>query len=86
MLSVAHNHFPHSILTRYALGAPPKLLEDTWKHDEPHLASLDPEDDHRETGDLGRLPDKITRENWDDPKTLGFKECVDLMETYRCGD
>lgn len=58
------------------MGAPPKLLEDTWKHDEEHLAPLDPETDDRKTGDLSRLPKKISRENWDDPKTLGFKECV----------
>jgi len=70
---VAHNHFPHSALTRYALGAPAKLLDDTWAHDEPHLAPLDPEG-RDETGDLSRLPEAITRENWDDPSTLGFKE------------
>ena len=69
--TVAHNHFPHSALTRYALGAPPQLLEDTWENDSSHLVSLDPHGSDREV-DLSRVPDKITRDNWDDPAHLGF--------------
>jgi hypothetical protein len=62
-------------LTRYALGAPAKLLEDTWAYDEPHLVSLDPEAGDRKT-DMSKVPKEVTRENWDDPKYLAFEGCV----------
>ncbi|RSH81577.1 hypothetical protein EHS25_006199 [Saitozyma podzolica] len=71
-LRFAHNHFSHSVLTRYALGAPAKLLEDTWAYDEPHLVSLDPEAGDRKT-DMSKVPKEVTRENWDDPKYLAFE-------------
>ncbi|EIW70851.1 hypothetical protein TREMEDRAFT_28974 [Tremella mesenterica DSM 1558] len=70
----AHNHFPHSALTRYALGAPSKLLEEVWEHDRSHLVSLDPSGKDRHEN-LKKVPEKITRENWDDPKYLGVKAC-----------
>jgi hypothetical protein len=75
---VAHNHFPHSALTRYALGGSSKLINDDWKHEEPLLASLDPTSgDHKvDKGVVDALPDTITRDNWDDPKILGKKESV----------
>ena len=73
---VAHNHFPHSALTRYALGAPSRLLEDTWKHDGSHLVSLDPEGSDRKV-DLSKVPKDITRDNWDDPAYLAFDGLVD---------
>jgi hypothetical protein len=69
-----HNHFAHSALTRYALGAPPKLLEDVWTYDRQHLVSIDPKSgDHKVQ--FEHVPEKpITSGNWDDPQYLGRKE------------
>lgn len=70
----AHNHFPHSALTRYALGATSGLLEATWKHDARHMVSLDPAaGDH--PVDLSRVPDQITADNWDEPRYLAYPGC-----------
>ncbi|KAK4687208.1 hypothetical protein P7C73_g2910, partial [Tremellales sp. Uapishka_1] len=66
-----HNHFAHSQLTRYALGATPKLLEETWAHDQRDLTSIDPRE--RGVGEE-KVPPAITRENWSDPRWLGQKE------------
>ena len=67
----AHNHLAHSILARYALGAPASLIEGTWEYDKPHSVSLDPTAVDREV-DLSRVPDEITVDNWDSPDYLGF--------------
>ncbi|WVF71677.1 hypothetical protein IAT40_006485 [Kwoniella sp. CBS 6097] len=69
----AHNHFPHSALTRYALGAPAKLIRDTWDHDRPHLVSLDPGDKERKDVDVKDVPDKIDASNWGDRRYVGVK-------------
>nr|XP_019046071.1 hypothetical protein I302_04811 [Kwoniella bestiolae CBS 10118]OCF25001.1 hypothetical protein I302_04811 [Kwoniella bestiolae CBS 10118] len=62
----AHNHFPHSALTRYALGAPAQLIRDTWEHDRPHLVSLDPNDQSRKKEEVKDVPEKIDGANWGD--------------------
>ncbi|ODN80020.1 hypothetical protein L202_03881 [Cryptococcus amylolentus CBS 6039] len=72
----AHNHFPHSLLTRYALGAPPHLLRKTWEHDKSHLVSLDPRAPDRKDVNADKLPDKIDRGNWG--TFLGNKEYYSL--------
>lgn len=74
----AHNHFPHAALARYALGAPPALIQAGWEHDRAYLAGLDPLG-----ADAGatrakqikdtELPDVLTRDNWADPRWLGKK-------------
>ncbi|WVQ82439.1 hypothetical protein IAT38_004567 [Cryptococcus sp. DSM 104549] len=69
----AHNHFPHSVLTRYAFGAPPKLVDDTWALDKTHLVSLDPSAPDRKDVDASKLPKSIDRSNWG--KYLGVKGC-----------
>ncbi|WVQ99214.1 hypothetical protein IAU59_006346 [Kwoniella sp. CBS 9459] len=69
----AHNHFPHSALTRYALGASAKLLRDTWDHDRPHLVSLDPADKGRNDVNVKDVPDKIDSSNWGDRRYVGVK-------------
>ncbi|OCF42806.1 hypothetical protein I317_03408 [Kwoniella heveanensis CBS 569] len=69
----AHNHFPHSALTRYALGGSPKLLRDTWDHDRPHLVSLDPADKGRKDIDVKDVPEKIDASNWGDRRYIGVK-------------
>lgn len=76
IISVAHNHFPHSLLTRYALGAPPRLLRDIWENDRKHLVSLDPEAEDREATDESKVPEVINRDNWDKPEYLGFDGSV----------
>ncbi|KAK8864191.1 hypothetical protein IAR55_001437 [Kwoniella newhampshirensis] len=69
----AHNHFSHSVLTRYALGAPPQALRDTWIHDRDHLVSLDPRGADRKDVDASKVPAKIDRDNWGDRKYIGWK-------------
>ncbi|WWD17510.1 hypothetical protein CI109_101951 [Kwoniella shandongensis] len=69
----AHNHFSHSVLTRYALGAPAKALRDTWEHDKKHLVSLDPSGSDRKDVDEKKVPEKIDRDNWGDRKYIGVK-------------
>lgn len=71
--AVAHNHTAHSLLTRYALGAPPKLLVDTAVHDAKHSVALDPNEGDRKVV-REHVPDRITRENWTDKRYLGQKE------------
>lgn len=65
----AHNHFSHSALSRYALGATAPLIDADWVYDRQHLAPLDPIEGGREreikTLDL---PDKFTTDNWADKK------------------
>lgn len=73
----AHNHFSHSALTRYALGAPAPLLQADWEYDRGYLASLDPRDGGREK-DMAGMPAKITRENWKDPSVFGKKPAHSL--------
>ncbi|WWC70436.1 uncharacterized protein I206_104387 [Kwoniella pini CBS 10737] len=68
-----HNHFPHSALTRYALGASPKLIKDTLEHDKPHLLPLDPEDPNRKHEEVKDIPEKIDHSNWGDRKYVGMK-------------
>ncbi|WVQ77260.1 hypothetical protein IAR50_006943 [Cryptococcus sp. DSM 104548] len=72
----AHNHFPHSLLTRYALGASPHLLQKTWDHDKTHLVSLDPRAQDRKDVNVEKLPEKIDGENW--RAFLGDKGCYSL--------
>lgn len=60
----AHNHFPHSVLSRYAFGAPPKLIHDCWNHDKRHLVSLDPAGPDRKDVDETKVPKRITRKDW----------------------
>ncbi|KAL0250754.1 hypothetical protein I308_102970 [Cryptococcus tetragattii IND107] len=69
----AHNHFPHSVLSRYAFGAPPKLIHDCWNHDKRHLVSLDPAGPDRKDVDETKVPKRITREDWGN--YLGNKGC-----------
>ncbi|WVR07242.1 hypothetical protein IAU60_004283 [Kwoniella sp. DSM 27419] len=69
----AHNHFPHSALTRYAFGAPAKALRDTWAHDRQHLVSLDPADENRDDVKIEDVPDKIDASNWGDRRFIGIK-------------
>nr|XP_018263303.1 uncharacterized protein I303_04797 [Kwoniella dejecticola CBS 10117]OBR85461.1 hypothetical protein I303_04797 [Kwoniella dejecticola CBS 10117] len=69
----AHNHFPHSALTRYALGASPQLLRDTWAHDKPHLVPLDPNDPKRKHEEVKDVPEQIDQTNWGDRKNVGMK-------------
>lgn len=71
MAEDAHNHLAHSVLARYALGAPASLIEATWEYDKPHSVSLDPSAKDREV-DLSLVPDEITVDNWDGPEYLGF--------------
>jgi hypothetical protein len=60
-------------LTRYALGASPKLIEDALIYDAGRHVSLDPGVGDRKV-DHSHVPEKITRENWMDEKYLGQKE------------
>ncbi|OCF60373.1 hypothetical protein L486_00006 [Kwoniella mangroviensis CBS 10435] len=69
----AHNHFPHSALTRYTLGAPAQLIRDTWTLDRPHLVSLDPNDKSRKKEEVKDVPDKIESANWGHERYLGMK-------------
>jgi hypothetical protein len=71
--SVAHNHISHSLLTRYALGGSPKLIEDTLEYDAGRHVSLDPGVGDRKV-DQSHMPKRITRENWTDGRYLGQKE------------
>ena len=70
---VAHNHISHSLLTRYALGASSRLIEDALMYDAGRHVSLDPAVGDRKV-DQDHVPEKITRENWMDGKYLGQKE------------
>lgn len=70
---VAHNHFVHSALARYSLGASPALLQRDWESERGQHAALDPAEDGRIENVPG-LPDTITRENWVDSRWLGHKE------------
>jgi len=72
---VAHNHISHSLLTRYALGASPTLIEDTLIYDAGRHVSLDPGAEDRDV-DEQHVPEKITRENWTSERYLGQKEYV----------
>jgi len=72
---VAHNHISHSLLTRYALGASPTLIEDSLIYDAGRHVSLDPTAGDRKVNGT-HVPDKITRENWTDDKYLGQREYV----------
>jgi hypothetical protein len=74
-MTVAHNHISHSLLTRYALGASPTLIEDTLLYDAGRHVSLDPAGEDRKV-DREHVPEKITRENWTDARYLGQKEYV----------
>lgn len=67
-------------MTRYALGAPPALLQAGWEYDRGYLAALDPHEDgrKRDTDVLEKLPPKITRENWKDPSIFGKKPAHSL--------
>ncbi|KAL7421508.1 hypothetical protein Q5752_003277 [Cryptotrichosporon argae] len=78
----AHNHFPHSALTRYALGAGPRLLDDTWAHDRRELVSLDPRaGDHKIDQDVvDALPEKIDADNW--TAWLGQKDAYALYLAF----
>ncbi|WVQ67892.1 uncharacterized protein L199_006097 [Kwoniella botswanensis] len=78
----AHNHFPHSALTRYALGAPSQLIRDTWTHDRPHLVSLDPSDESRKKEEVKDVPDKIDSANWGDERYLGMKGAYSRYLTF----
>ncbi|AFR92180.2 hypothetical protein CNAG_07308 [Cryptococcus neoformans var. grubii H99] len=69
----AHNHFPHSVFSRYAFGAPPKLIHDCWNHDKTHLVSLDPAGPDRKDVDETKVPKRINREDWGNH--LGNKGC-----------
>jgi hypothetical protein len=73
LMIVAHNHISHSLLTRYALGASPTLIEDTLIYDAGRHFSLDPSAEDRDV-DGEHVPEKITRENWTDERYLGQKE------------
>ncbi|WRT66146.1 uncharacterized protein IL334_003099 [Kwoniella shivajii] len=84
----AHNHFPHSVLTRYALGGSSRLLKDTWDHDRPHLVSLDPYDKSREKENLKEadVPDQIDQSNWGDRKYVGMKGAYSRYLTFFHGE
>jgi hypothetical protein len=82
---VAHNHISHSLLTRYALGASPTLIEDTLIYDAGRHVSLDPAGEDRKV-DREHVPEKITRENWTDERYLGQKEYVPHSQGERLAD
>ncbi|TXT04840.1 hypothetical protein VHUM_03923 [Vanrija humicola] len=83
-LRFAHNHFPHSALTRYALGAPPALLQATWEADRGPLVPLDPaaEPDRDGKDAVASLPHAITAANWASKTTLGVKPAYALYLTF----
>jgi hypothetical protein len=81
----AHNHFAHSALTRYSLGAPPALLQADWDYDRGYLALLDPREDGREK-DVEGLPDKITRDNWRDKSVFGKRGAHSLYLAFFHGE
>ncbi|KLT40791.1 hypothetical protein CC85DRAFT_287064 [Cutaneotrichosporon oleaginosum] len=81
----AHNHFAHSALTRYALGAPPALLQADWEYDRGYIALLDPREDGREN-DLQGMPDKITRDNWRDKAVFGKRGAHSLYLPFFHGE
>lgn len=81
----AHNHFAHSALTRYSLGAPPALIQANWEYDRSYLALLDPREDGREKDVVG-MPDKITRENWRDKSVFGKRGAHSLYLAFFHGE
>lgn len=78
---VAHNHFAHSALTRYALGASPALLQADWEYDRTYLTSLDPRDDGR-AKELEGMPEEITAANFRDDRWLGHKGAYSAYLTF----
>ncbi|WWC89561.1 uncharacterized protein L201_004485 [Kwoniella dendrophila CBS 6074] len=78
----AHNHFPHSALTRYSFGASSQLIRDTWEHDKSYLISLDPNDSHRDKEEVKNIPDKIDDSNWGDRQYVGRKGTYSRYLTF----
>ncbi|BEI81331.1 hypothetical protein CcaverHIS002_0204910 [Cutaneotrichosporon cavernicola] len=75
---INHNHFSHSALTRYALGAPPELLQADWEQARGFLALLDPQEEGRDLEMMKGFPKKITRDNWTDKSVFGRRAAHSL--------
>lgn len=70
----AHNHFAHSALSRYALGASAPLINADWEYDRVHIAPLDPIEGGREREIKSlELPDALTADNWADKRWYQHK-------------
>lgn len=93
VLSVAHNHLPHHILTAYSLGASPKHLQATFEANVKAMAPLPvPTVDSGITNgdtkgatenDEEKKPLKelvIDQNNWHDTTLLGVKESVPTVD------
>ncbi|ORX36099.1 hypothetical protein BD324DRAFT_630158 [Kockovaella imperatae] len=79
---IFHNHFSHGLLTRYALGAPSKMLQGSWEAEQEDFFSLDPTAKGRRASVAKRLPEAISEASWDDPATLGVTDAYPIYLAY----